>query len=614
MPYVSNANDLARWLAPEASKTISLSTSAWQPNELIVGMFSPIREDGKRGDWSLQFETLITTRKTLYLKGNHKLGEIRPIDKSLSDVSGSLISQTAAAAKIFSDRGTSIAIARSIPDCWSLAKTLAKNLEEFREVPSDISLVQKFLATEISPSFELINLLSKGVGVHHSGLSEETRALVEWLTENGKLRVLCATTTIAQGINFPVSSVFLATRKLPVRESKDMPKRMFWNLAGRAGRIGQDSVGVVALAAGDQPNEIREYVSEATGDLISRLISLLDELESVNQLFLLSARISDNQWIAFRSYVAHLWNEKQDLGAVLQETEQLLRNTFGYTVLQSKGQEKDRKKAQALLDATKKYAQKISDKQASISLCDSTGFAPEGVEQAIDGMKRLEKKITATDWEPTSLFKTEGKSILPQLVGVMMRVPELQHFFEDEAYGFGGKSHKYISQVAQAWVSGKSIEEIALTYFSEKGSKELTTTAITEACKGIYRALANGGSWGLSSLIKMPNSGIKFEALTEEEKQQIENLPAMLYHGVSSEPAIIMRMNAVPRSIAEQLGSKFAEQYNSANKGEKVGLARQFLKSLTDNEWQNAVPSHASMSGIDYKRVWSTLSGNTPAS
>src|SRR6185503_14776269 len=85
----------------------------------------------------------------------------------------------------------------------------------FSPIPDEIRLVQNFLRTEISPGFELVDMLSRGVGVHHAGLSDEIRALIEWLAEEDKLRVLCATTTIAQGINFPVSSVFLASRFVP---------------------------------------------------------------------------------------------------------------------------------------------------------------------------------------------------------------------------------------------------------------------------------------------------------------------------------------------------------------------------------------------------------------
>ena len=280
-------------------------------------------------------------------------------------------------ARVFSQRGTSVAVARTIPDTWSMARTLRDNLKPIEPLPLEIALVQRFLATEISSEFELIEMLRRGVGVHPAGLSDEARSLIEWLAEKGILRVLCATTTIAQGINFPVSSVFLSTRMLPY--GREIPKRSFWNLAGRAGRVAQDSVGVVGIAAGDDPKAIIRYVSEATGDLVSRLVSMLDKVEQAGELVNMAVIIKEEQWSDFRCYVAHLWNEKKNLDAVLNETERLLRNTFGYNRLQANNQDTQQLKAKALLSATKSYAREIANNPSGASLADATGFSPEGV-------------------------------------------------------------------------------------------------------------------------------------------------------------------------------------------------------------------------------------------
>jgi replicative superfamily II helicase len=95
-----------------------------------------------------------------------------------------------------------------------MARRAKTTLPEFDKTPDPIRLVQRFLATEISPKFELIEMLDHAIGVHHSGLSDETRSLIEWLAEDGELRLITAT-TIAQGINFPVSSIFLSTTNWP---------------------------------------------------------------------------------------------------------------------------------------------------------------------------------------------------------------------------------------------------------------------------------------------------------------------------------------------------------------------------------------------------------------
>jgi len=280
MPYVENARTLSRWLAHDrdAGLAISLSTSPWQPNERIVGL---VKKQVNGSDWTINYQTLVTSPKTIHLKGNHQVGETRPIKVPQSSANLSKI--VAGCAKVFADRGTSIVIAKTKPDAWSLARVLSDNMDDLEKIPPQIQLVQNYLKTEVSPEFELIEMLNKGIGIHHGGLSEEIKALMEWLVEVETLKILCATTTIAQGINFPVSSIFLQSYKISVdaKYSRNMSHREFWNLAGRAGRVGQDNVGVVGIACdtAEKERELIDYVKESTGDLTSRLIAILESLE-----------------------------------------------------------------------------------------------------------------------------------------------------------------------------------------------------------------------------------------------------------------------------------------------------------------------------------------------
>lgn len=66
-----------------------------------------------------------------------------------------------------------------------------------------------------------------------------------------------------------------------------------------------------------------------------------------------------------------------------------------------------------------------------------------------------------------------------------------------------------------------------------------------------------------------------------------------------------MRMNSVPRSIAESLGREFERNAGEPARSQGVGVARAFLRELSNTEWQRARPAGASMSGQDYKEVWS---------
>jgi hypothetical protein len=99
------------------------------------------------------------------------------------------------------------------------------------------------------------------------------------------------------------------------------------------------------------------------------------------------------------------------------------------------------------------------------------------------------------------------------------------------------------------------------------------------------------------------------ESLSPELRRSIANLPAMLYHGVKSEGAIAMRMNCVPRTIAESLGQKFSGTVSSPEEVARPQVARQFLASLGDADWEDSRPQGAALTGADYRAVWANLSG-----
>lgn len=99
-------------------------------------------------------------------------------------------------------------------------------------------------------------------------------------------------------------------------------------------------------------------------------------------------------------------------------------------------------------------------------------------------------------------------------------------------------------------------------------------------------------------------SGLDFDDLSETDRRRINTLPAMIYHGVSSEDAVLMRMNSAPRGVAESLGSLYRETTGEDEKRYSVGKARSFLRELAADDWDNVRPENATLSGSGYKRVW----------
>ncbi|WP_336318734.1 DEAD/DEAH box helicase [Streptomyces lavendofoliae] len=606
MPFVPNAEDLARWLSPQSGRSISLGTTAWQPNDRMVGLvkITPPHNPKQRYDWSIEYRTLTTSAHTLVIDESLQIGDGPTLRKTYSQVSGNLGLIAAAGARALSDRGTSIVLAQKIASTWSIARTIKENLPD-EPVTDEIALVQRFLATEISPQFELIELLQRRIGVHHAGLSDEARSMMEWLAEIGQLRVLVATTTIAQGINFPVSSVFVASRHLSFKtHSEEMPARDFWNLVGRAGRVDQDSIGVVGLACrenGEDERALTRFVSIATEALASRLVAMVNDLSARGRLMELESYIYGDQWADFRSYVAHLFNQSRSLDDVLSKTELTLRNTFGYSAMVD-GDDVDKAKGRALLDATRKYAESLSRAPQNAKLADSTGFAPESVRAATQELRHLERSLTKDDWQPESLFGASN-SALPELMGVLMKMPQVRESIEDLAPGRGAGVRA--AEITIDWVNGTPIQDIAERYFMREGDMD-ATKALTETCRSIYRNLVMAGTWGISALSKMPSAGIDFERMPESEIRRINLLGAMIYHGVSTEGGVAMRMAAVPRSMADSLGRRaVAERGRVPSAGE----ARAYLEGLPLAAWEEHRPASAAMSGEDYRRAWRILAG-----
>ncbi len=96
----------------------------------------------------------------------------------------------------------------------------------------------------------LRHLLSQGIGVHHAGMLPRYRRLVERLTQQGLLAIVCGTDTLGVGINVPIRTVLLTSLvKFDGERMRHLSAREFHQIAGRAGRAGFDTVGFVRVLA-----------------------------------------------------------------------------------------------------------------------------------------------------------------------------------------------------------------------------------------------------------------------------------------------------------------------------------------------------------------------------
>ncbi|XP_015587568.1 helicase SKI2W [Cephus cinctus] len=90
--------------------------------------------------------------------------------------------------------------------------------------------------------------LSKGIGVHHSGILPILKEIVEILFQTGVVKLLFATETFAMGVNMPARTVvFDSVRKYDGTGFRTLYPAEYIQMAGRAGRRGLDPTGTVII-------------------------------------------------------------------------------------------------------------------------------------------------------------------------------------------------------------------------------------------------------------------------------------------------------------------------------------------------------------------------------
>lgn len=152
-----------------------------------------------------------------------------------------------------------------------------KNKEELHSL--DIS---KKLLGEDHPVTKCLHF---NIGIHNGGIPEELRKSIELDFKNKKLKVLIATNTIVQGINFPIKNTII--HALNINKDLYVSKRDFWNLVGRTGRAGKETEGKIIFIARNQDdiNRFEEYTNEINiKNLNSRLLEIIQEIIEKSEL------------------------------------------------------------------------------------------------------------------------------------------------------------------------------------------------------------------------------------------------------------------------------------------------------------------------------------------
>ena len=484
-----------------------------------------------------------------------------------------------------------------------LASSRAKAVERARTVAHDLGLEQqssyvdlvcRFLNTEVGGEHPLSAILKQSVAFHHAGLSPEARYFVERLVEQGLVKVLCATTTLAQGVHFPLSAAviesFRRSRKLHGRWiSEEIQPWEFWNIAGRVGRTLEDPLGSIAFAASTPKDisDVRQFLARDAGTVVSSLVSTLEALHGQDVSFDIRLLRDHRALSAFLQYLLHAV-AVAGKNQTEAETEGLLRGSLAFAEAQKRGQGL----AEELIRWARRYLDGIAQQKGNAlsgfaKMADGTGFSSP----SIDLLWAQWRDTAAPEtWHATSLFPATGgaSEILTGVMQALGSVPEVR-LGSHEAGTFNPAR---IARIATAWVNGESLITIAQREYNGD---------LLGCTRHIYSAISTLVPWGLRAIQR-----VAFAGREGVDWGELELLPAMVMHGVRSTEAIGLRILNVPRIAAEGLASVAHQQ------GLSPSQLADWLRESQPALWHGALPSDSLISGQECKRLWEVLDGQLP--
>ena len=141
------------------------------------------------------------------------------------------------------ERGGTLVYANGAAESEDIADLISQ-LQSDQESPSidpELAALADLARKGVHPHFRLAPLVERGVAFHFGNMPSLLRLEIERLFKSGKIRFLVCTSTLVEGVN-------LSCRTIVVRgprkgQGNPMEPHDFWNLAGRAGRWGDEFQG-----------------------------------------------------------------------------------------------------------------------------------------------------------------------------------------------------------------------------------------------------------------------------------------------------------------------------------------------------------------------------------
>ena len=409
------------------------------------------------------------------------------------------------------------------------AEKIAKRFDERTVIPlsEDSKRRLKQLADRVraqfGSSFALSKYLENGVAYHHADLPSKIRSEIEKLVRTGDIRLISSTTTLAEGINTPVSTVIIPYLSFQVFSKgrwkyPPLTKMLYRNIAGRAGRALENTEGHVVLVRRPRKplSETTKYL-ESSRQEMEPVESALKEL-ATDETSTQKINFNDKKVLAYQteilSTICDRVAEKDDIQSLIDLT------FFGHRV-SKESTEYHTLKIHTSMQLNRLHKKKILTHSSPYrptdlgAIYNETGLSPESCDLLLEEIELLREK--------RKNFKIPIDPNLPYFHRWLLDLLRLAFIPLEVRSSDTYKSYLPNDRILLDWIFGKSVIEIAKDYFREKTFDK----AVLKAFAYSYVQLSYYAPWVLWAITKLLDyKGIEYS-------WTVKALPAFAKYGTN---------------------------------------------------------------------------------
>lgn len=287
-------------------KVVFISPATQNPGELLADAPSAASTKAVDSDSPTVLQNLIVAEQVsrqpkLWNLTLRQQGSILPVGVlQLASKPSGLRKRLAFIAAAVGERGGTLVYTNGAAESEAVAELISQLIPQSETIDSELAELADLARKGVHRNFQLAPLVERGVAFHYGNMPSLIRLEVERLFRSGKIRFLVCTSTLIEGVNLSCRTIVLRGPRKGI--GHPMEPHDFWNLAGRAGRWGNEFQGnIICIDPNDKdawpdgvPERARfpikresDAVLELSGGMVDylqrRKIEPLSELKGIDQ-------------------------------------------------------------------------------------------------------------------------------------------------------------------------------------------------------------------------------------------------------------------------------------------------------------------------------------------